>query len=309
MKHRAPLFGTAVLSCLTWACTGASAYDSPPDRQALVRVPLDIHEGHAYVHVRVNGAPPVWFLLDTGAAAPVNLIDRGLARRLGITTSEERTAGAIGGATTVTMTKPASIVIGDFGLPPQPLAAIDLGGAEAAEGHAVAGILGYPLFEAYVVELDYVHRRLALYAREDSRSAAPGEHLPLSIESKAPVLRAVLTVDGRPPIDVRLIVDTGYDGFLVLNSPFVRRLGMTTGSDPGSSGAGLGGVTRSRDTVVKQLILGNLVETNLSARLSLDESGPFAASSVDGFVGGKLLEKYIATFDYGHQELVLSRSP
>lgn len=307
MKNHASLFGTAVLSSLAFACAGSSAYDAPPSRKALVRVPLDIHQGHAYVRVRVNGAQPVWFLLDTGAATPVNLIDSGLARRLGITTSEERSAGAIGGATTVKMTKPASVRIGDFGLPQRPLAAIDLDGSDAAEEHEAAGILGYPLFEAYVVELDYAHRLLALYAREDSPPGATGEHIKLSIESKSPVIRAVLAVEGKPPIDVRLIVDTGYDGFLVLNSPFVRRLGLTTGSDPGSSGAGLGGVTRSRNTVVKQLILGNLVETNLPARLSLDENGPFATSSVDGFVGGKLLEKYVVTFDYGHQELVLSR--
>jgi hypothetical protein len=291
---------------LAFACAGPNAREAPPGRKPVLRVPLDVHQGHAYVRVRVNGAEPVWFLLDTGAAAPVHLIDGGLAGRLGITTSEERSAGAIGGTTTVKMTKPASIVIGDLGLPPQPLAAIDLVGSDAAEEHEVAGILGYPLFEAYVVELDYVRRLLTLYAKEDFQPGATGEHIALRIESKAPVVRAVLTVDGRPPIDVRLIVDTGYDGFLVLNSPLVRTLGMTADSDAGSSGAGLGGVTRSRDTVVKQLVLGNLVETNLPARLSLDESGPFASSSVDGFVGGKLLEKYVVTFDYRNQELVLS---
>src|SRR6266850_1221145 len=126
-----------ILSCFAFSA----------DKKAVV-VPIELHQDHVYVRVQVNDSEPLWFLVDSGAAAPVNLLDRKVAERLGLPIEGEKSAGAIGGSTRVAFTPAVTLKVGAVNLPAAKLGVMALSNQEASEGHRVEGILGYPFFAA-----------------------------------------------------------------------------------------------------------------------------------------------------------------
>jgi hypothetical protein len=266
------------------------------------RIPMTVHATHPYVQVSVNHSEPLWFLLDTGAAAPVNLIDAGRAAAIGLRTIRERSAGAIGGSAKVALTDSATLTIGSLDLGAHPLATMDFVGHEGQEGHAIHGILGYAFFKDRVVTIDYPRGILLIGGRGHG-----GSVVPMAIVDKAPVIRASLAMRDSTQ-EVRLIVDTGFDDTIVLTRPFVERhalLGLADSS--GTSGTGLGGEITSRITRARRLRIGAVEFDDVRVRLAMDREGAFASDAVDGYIGSALLQRCAVTFDYRGGRMILER--
>lgn len=271
---------------------------------AAVSVPIEIHNDHVFVQVSLPHAPPLWFLVDSGAAAPVNLIDRRAADRAGLSGSGQQTAGAIGGSVHLTFSRPLSLAVGTASLPRATLGIMALADGAAQEGHRVDGLLGFAFFSAFNPQIDYPARRMILSATPPMIQGA----VPLAIVNKNCRIAARLVLAaGEAPLTVRLIIDTGFDGALVLNSPFVRRHGLLKGKNLSVAGASLGGSTTGALSRIAALSIGATRETNVPTRLSSDTQGPFAAGDADGYIGGALLANYSVLFDYAHGRLTLLR--
>ena len=127
-----------------------------------IEVPIEVHEGHIYVNVVVNDSQPLSFLVDSGAAVSAELIDKGVAVKLGLKGEDERTAPAIGGDVRIAFSRPVPLRIGPIQIPPAKLALISLSDSDEAEGHKVDGILGFPFFSAFNPEIDYKNQRMRL---------------------------------------------------------------------------------------------------------------------------------------------------
>ena len=267
-----------------------------------LRIPMTVHATHPYVQVRVNQSEPLWFLLDTGAAAPVNLIDTGRAAAIGLKMVSERSTGAIGGSAKVQMTESARLSIGSLDLGAHPLAAMELASNEGEEGHAVHGILGYAFFSDRIVTIDYPGRALVI-----GGTTRKGSAVPMTIEAKAPVIRASLSI-GATTENVRLVVDTGFDDTVILTRPFVERHALQRlAESSGTSGKSLGGETTSRVVRARRLRIGDVDFDDVRVRLSMDRKGAFASGEVDGYVGSGLLQQCAVTFDYPAGRMTLER--
>jgi len=263
---------------------------------------MTVHATHPYVQVRVNGQGPLWFLLDTGAAAPVNVIDSGRAAAIGLPGAGDRSAGAIGGAARFAMTQPATLAIGPVRLGSHPLAAMDLARNEREEGHPIHGILGYAFFADHVVTLDYPRRMLLI-------DGAPGRGavVPMTIQAKAPVIQATLSI-GDTTVKVKLLVDTGFDDTIILTRPFVERAGwQNLGESASSTGRSMGGETTSRVTRAQRLSIERIDFDDIRVRLAMDREGAFASRDVDGYVGSGMLQDCAVTFDYAGGRMTLQR--
>lgn len=280
------------------SCCAFSADQKP------VVVPIELHEAHVYVRAQVNDSAPLWFLVDSGAAAPVNLLDRKAAERLGLPVEGERLAGAIGGSARVAFTPTVTLKVGPVNLPAAKLGVMALSDHEESEGHRVDGILGYPFFAALNPEIDYRHHRMLL--SESPVLGRAGESVPFDLVAKSCRIHAQLTLrSGEPPVSVVLVVDTGYDGSLVLNTPFVEQHKLLEGATGSISGGSLGGATEGGTLQIPVLRIGSRLLRKVESRLSSDKEGAFSTSEVDGYVGSGLLERYSVLFDYKHKRLVL----
>ncbi|MBI3676213.1 MAG: retropepsin-like domain-containing protein [Proteobacteria bacterium] len=267
-------------------------------------VRIQIYDSHVYVAVTLPSSRPLWFLVDSGAAAPVNLIDSGVAKQIGLKLNEHKKVGAIGGSVQITMTESASLQLGSLKMDSAPLAAIALESGEKQEGHAVDGILGYAFFAAYNPEIDYTARRMVLRKTPVLQGS---DFIPLRIVHKNCQIEALLTIaKGRPAISVKLTIDTGFDGGLILTSPFVARHNLLAAGVKVKAGSSLGGMTSSELLRGTKLVIGKQELAGLDAKLSIDKDGAFAATDVDGYIGGEILRHYKVLFDYRNGRLVLT---
>jgi hypothetical protein len=164
---------------------------------------------------------------------------------------------------------------------------------------------GFPFFQAFNPEIDYPQRRLFLSGAPPATSDGP---IPLEVVDKSCLVRATVTLrPGAAPIPLTLVVDTGYDGNLVLNTPFVEKHRLLSGSFSRAGGSALGGVTGGPMTRLPALGVGGQVMHDLEVRLSTDAEGVFSSAEVDGYLGGGFLQHYSVHFDYANSMLRLSR--
>jgi hypothetical protein len=288
------------------AMVGLSSSHTPRE---LCSVPIEIHNHHVYVPVTYGANAQLSFLLDSGAAASLNIFDRACATKLGMTAEGSGSASAIGGNAKIAFANSVDLSIPPLHLKPNRVAIMDLADGQAQEGHAVDGLLGYALFQAYIVQVDYRARRLNLFAFSKlpvRKAHTKATSIPLLVRNKGCSLLAKVRFQaGGKSISLRLAVDTGFDGTIMLTSPFARKQGLLTGK--ATKGGGLGGETNAQDVELRDLSLGRTLHIrNIVVRASRDREGAFSSSEVDGYVGGGILDRFIVTFDYKHGELFLT---
>jgi aspartyl protease len=263
-------------------------------------LPLELHNGHAYVDVRLNDAAAVPFLLDTGAGVRAPIVDESRARALHLSRAGNTTAGAIGGRVPVTFFNGARLSLGGRTIWRGRVAGLALRAQESAEGHAVGGILGYSFFSDRFVELDYPQRRLRL-----GQQRIGSNSLRVDLLGKVPAIEGFVT-KGSYRYRVRLRVDTGEDRALVLNGRFLRRHPSIVPAGAAIAGNALGGVTRTIEGTVDVLRFGSAEQRNVRTAFNIDRAGAIASTDDDGIVGGSFLQHYRVQFDYPHRRMSLS---
>src|ERR1700733_7052713 len=98
----------------------------------LCAVPIDIHNLHVYVPVEFGSGIHLSFLLDSGAAASLNILDRARASKLGIMVEGSGNASAIGGTAKIAFANSVDLSIRGLHLKPQRIAIMDLARGQAS---------------------------------------------------------------------------------------------------------------------------------------------------------------------------------
>jgi len=276
--------------------------------RSTLNIPFELTSNHIYLQLRVNDSAPLWFLLDTGAAASV--IDTGTAEALGLELKgqlEGRGAGE--GSTDVAFVTGASFSLPGVELHDQTIAAISIAPLVPFEGRAIHGILGYDFASRFVLEIDYAAGLLHLYDPQAHSYAGPGEDLPITLEDNVPYIQAGVLLPGREAVEGKFLVDTGARVALVLNRPFVE----THQLEPRKRitaplGVGVGGETKQHIGRVAELRLGEVVVRDVVAGFSQDVRGGGADPECAGLIGGEVLRRFKAIFDYSDGRMILERN-
>jgi Aspartyl protease len=104
-----------------------------------------------FVEVRVAGAGPFWFCIDTGA--PHSVVDPYIVKQVGLQTLRSATVTGTGqGAVQVEHAAPAVMSLGSLHVKVQEPWVIDLSGVPIPKW--THGLIGAEFFENYVVEVD-----------------------------------------------------------------------------------------------------------------------------------------------------------
>lgn len=265
--------------------------------QSARRIPFEFVGKHIYLRARVNDSQPLWFLLDTGAAA--SYFDAQHAQALGL--------GVQGESITVAISFPGVRLLKQkFSV--QPL------GFWTYDGHAVDGMLGYDFISRFVIAIDYVNRRIDLFNPQSYRHLGSGEVIPLIMleddsGGKVPLVRARIMQYGGGPIEGRFIADTGVRSALSFNSPFVEANKLLQ-SKQKTIQAALGGGAMVRESTqpvgrVPKVQLGSFTFRNPIAIFFQDKKGVLASPEFDGVIGGEILRRFKVVFDYSRQQMIL----
>jgi hypothetical protein len=263
--------------------------------------PIELYANKPRTPVRVNGAGPFDFLVDTGSIFDV--VDSERAAELGIASAGKYDASGAGEAT-INLETAAGVRLGldNLELPPQEVRVAPINAAIGRlEGRRLDGLLGYDFFSRFPIELDYEAGTLAL-GREPRGSAVP-----LELVRRHPFARAAFVLGGRR-FEHTFLVDTGFRSGLVLASPFVRDEGLLElegRTIEATTGAGIGGPTVERVSRVERFELGPFVLEDAIVNFSPAQSGTLAEHGYGGIVGSEILRRFTATFDYPEARMLL----
>lgn len=311
------LAGTLMLLILAAAGCGrpaATAPAGPPaqgdaGRGAGAReTAFETNANKVYLPVRLNGAGPFWFILDSGAAFDV--LDSGRARALGLALAEgEEVRGAGQSSVDVAVASDVKLSLAGVEFAAPRVNVIPIGDWIASfEGRSVDGLLGHDFFQRFVVEIDYAAGRVRLHDPHAHRYAGRGESIPLEIERGHAYVKAALTAPNGERHEGRFLVDTGFRLGLVLAVPYVEERGLRR-AFPAARRAtpvvGLGGESPADVARAAGLQLGSYRLASPVVTLSRAERGVLSGRGFAGILGADVLRRFKIFFDYPGRRMIV----
>lgn len=169
-------------------------------------IPIQISGNHILMPIEIDGSERL-FILDTGAQTSTVTPEFAQSAGLEATGRKTRTVG-IGGATITADVSVPIIKIGGFGIHNTSMVTAVMMQPPAPAPQAV-GIIGQPILQAFDVEVDLPHRRVALYAPKHCADGFLPWGAPFTV-SKAEITKRGIVVpallDGK---SLPALIDTG----------------------------------------------------------------------------------------------------
>lgn len=270
-------------------------------------MPLELATTLVFVQARVNGSPPLAFIVDTGAE--VTVLNQSRLAQLGLSPIGALAIGGGGGNAAMSYVRGVSFALPGVTLRDQTVTAVPLDALEGPLRHPIDGILGYDLLSRFVVEFDYPGKMLRLYDRALGHRPA-GEPLAIRLDSRVPKVRATIEVAGRPVTDW-FVVDTGCNCEVSFNAPFTaaHRLIESAPKLLATSKRGAGGEQAEVTGRIAAIALGDLRMASPIAAFGRSTVGAYADPDHAGLLGGDLWRRFVVTFDYDGHTMWLAKTP
>src|SRR5215217_2207584 len=268
------------------------------------RMPIDRLGNAIFVQARINNSPPLWFVLDTGASA--TFIDARRARSLGLKSVGNVAASGTGGSVQVKFARGVNFTLPGVKLIDQSVATIPFRKEISGMKPNFGGILGYDFISRFVLEIDYLNKRLTLHDAKSYEYEGPGKHVPITVEG-TPFVSADVKVSGHEPIAGRFEIDSGYDGAMTLYQPFVNAHPFLAPPAAGnqSTRQGLGQSSTATKARVERFDFGGFSFLDVVSDFSVGEGGSGGDHDVSGLIGNEILSRFKVIFDYSRQEMIL----
>src|ERR1017187_9811804 len=178
-------------------------------------------KGMIFVPVRINGSKPFSFVLDSGSTRIV--IDRVLASDLGLKANGTGSLqGAGAGRIPIEFIHDVRIGLPGVEDGGYELSTADLQPLESSLGVRVDGILGYELFQRFVITIDYEKKTLTFTLPGAFRPSEDAQVLPIELRDKWPFVKAELVLPGPVTIQDSFMIDSGSSD--AVDHPIVMKI-------------------------------------------------------------------------------------
>lgn len=267
----------------------------------LVTIPINTSRDRIMVPLTLNNSN-VSFKLDTGFS--MTMIHPDLAAAPDLHRAGEITIMGIAGEERTPTYEGTIIDLGGVKYEPRRVAVLN----PNATRRRTDGILGSGLFRQYVVEIDFIGKRLSLYARTNFSYSGQGEIVPLRFRRghTTPIATATILATNGTPVRGEFEIDTGCDSGVCLGHDFVTTNRLLDDSDTRGGGkVGVGGGVRTRSGHLPQLQLGNLKIEKADADFFI-ESSP-VDEGFAGHIGIGVFKRFKVIFDYSRQQMILEK--
>jgi hypothetical protein len=271
--------------------------------QSALNIPFEFEFNQIVLQVRVNNSAPMKFMFDTGAG--ISLLNARKAADLKLKRVDTVKATGVGGSLKGSLAGGVSLSVPGVAVLHQRLALLPLD-VPFCEGKDIEGIIGYDFIKEFVVEINYETQTLSLFNPSNYQYEGHGEVFPLIIKG-TPRVHALIAVPGKPAIEGLFEIDTGSDGVLIINSPFVNRQKLVSAltARVANIERGLGGESKRVDARLGYMQLGPFKINTPIVGLSIDTVGSMAAEDNDGPIGNEIMRRFKVTIDYSRQRMML----
>ncbi|MBK8975702.1 MAG: aspartyl protease family protein [Planctomycetes bacterium] len=287
--HRSPLPAQATAAGALHFTTGDHA-----------ELPIELAGDLVLVQARINGGEPAWLLFDTGAT--INVLDDEFARRM-----ELGLSNLPGTAGERIVARGLTVSLAEAELTDQTAYVLPLTDLMLFVGRRFVGIFGYELLRHAVVDLDYAGGTLGIHAPGTFAYSGEGQRIPLAVVGKWPVLPARLEQEGEPPLENRLILDSGSMSVVGLTSTVRSNHAIDIPVSAGIGGVGAGAVRAGR---IRALSVGPWTFANpvvlfppAGGGEDPDDLAKAVESTGIGVFGAPICRRFRLVFDYANELL------
>jgi len=180
-------------------------------------------------------------------------------------------------------------------------------------GTQIHGLIGYDVFEAFTVEIDYRTRKITLYDpkfytnRVREKLVKKLEPIPLTVVRRKPFVKGVVIDEANEEREATFLIDCGASHALSLFTTEQNKLEI-----PGQSlytyiGAGLAGDIYGYIGRVKRFRIGDYSFKKPIVTFPDEESIPLTEEDSDrgGSIGADIIKRFDVVFDYRGKEVLL----
>jgi len=180
-------------------------------------------------------------------------------------------------------------------------------------GTQIHGLLGFDVFDSFVVEIDYNNKKITLYDpkfykdRRKERLLKKSKSVPITVVRRKPFVKASVIDEYGQSIDVNLLIDSGASHALSLFKSSDPRLDFPDNSIYTFIGVGLSGDIYGHIGRVKRFNIGDFRFKKPLITYPDEESVQLTDYELNrsGSIGADILKRFTIVFDYHGQEMLL----
>jgi hypothetical protein len=180
-------------------------------------------------------------------------------------------------------------------------------------GTQIHGLLGYDVFDSFVVEIDYKSRKLTLYdpqfyaRRRSDRAKRKMDAVPLSVVRRKPFAKATVQDDLGNTHNLNMLIDSGASNALTLFTSADENLEIPDLSIYSFIGIGLSGDIYGHIGRVRRFGLGRYKFKKPLATFPDEASVQISNYENDrsGSIGADVLKRFTVVFNYSAGEMLL----
>ena len=261
-------------------------------------IPITIgNDNRIYLKATVNGSEELDFIFDTGASGMVANTTKTDQKLNLLFDGSTENIGANGVSSQQVSTR-NTIQIGPFKRENVSL----IGIAYPEKHYSFDGVIGYPFFEDYFMEIDYASRILVLH-RSKNTIADRDSYEKIALDFMGDLFYMDMTVlKNEDPVTFPVMIDTGYNGDLIVYHKIVSQKGLANQFQKlrNSRSEGTDGTVIQSDLVmIPKVTLANTTVQNIEASLNLTP----ATTDFTAILGGNIMKHFHWIFNYKKQQL------
>jgi hypothetical protein len=294
-----------LLSIANCLCIKAQEHTAIPQVRPIVVMPFtQISGGVILIKACINDkTDSLNFILDTGSGG-ISL-DSTTSITLGINSIESDTIiSGIGGVQKVRYAFDETLQIGGLTIEHLAIHRYDYSLLSSIYGEKIDGVIGFPFFKRYIVQIDFEHNQLLIY--HPGKFHYPHNGTLMLIPTNPIPLKHILVKD-KTNADFDFFFDTGAGLPFLMSEQFIKDNAILSSTKNSylTQAEGLGGKKQMRLTVVKSIKIGPYTFRKVPTYLFKDDYNVTAYPLSGGLIGNEILRRFNLIINYGQHEIHL----
>lgn len=267
------------------------------------------------IPVTINGNGPFNFVLDTGIGIML-ITDPSLTDSLHLKNLRTLRITGFGEGDELSAYVSPSLIAGIgnniYGEVSAAILKKDAFNLSSYTGIPIHGLIGYELFNSFIVKINYYTSTLRLYSPSVRYVPRKGYKIPITIEDHKPYLTADISTTPGKETKVKLIIDTGAGHPISLETDsFSQPYKVPVPNIRANLGVGLTGAINGYMARIPYIKLGKYQLKNIISAFPdyKDAAGKFTSVNRNGNMGNTILRRFHVVFDYNSHCIYLKPNP
>ena len=278
-----------------------------------VHMPFEVYNNLVVIPIKLNGVVPLSFVVDTGVRSTI-ITEKLITDILKLPYSRKITVNGPGDYIVLEayVINKVDIVMDKAIGSDQSILVLeeDYLNLRNHLGTEVNGMMGFDIFNRFIVGFDYNKNIMTLYEPEYFKPPKNYAELPLSIEDTKPYIFAKVQINDTTIVYAKLMVDSGASHAIMLNPDSHENIYIPTKNFSTRIGIGLGGPISGKISVIKGIEFDKFEFNEVVTSFPDKESYPDTIGLVyrNGTIGGELLSRFKVIFDYFNKKIYLKKN-